>query len=143
MRVGIGTAVALALCMARAGAQTQPQMAGGAAGMKPPTVAQAEKMAPKQDPSLAPLEKTMNAAHAKLAKKPKDAKLKAAYVQATYTYAHAVMVDRGKLPSAIQYRAALGLYRRALAVDPHHEPSLNDKNMIEAIYKQMGRPIPQ
>jgi hypothetical protein len=133
-----GIALALALFTASlAGAQKPP------AGAKPPTTAEAIKKVSKLDPALAPLEKAANAAHAKLVKQPKDVKLRWSYVEASYAFSHAVMTDRGKLPPAIQYRAALGLERQTLAVNPHHQPTLDDKNMIESIYRQMGRPIPQ
>src|SRR5262249_4020166 len=131
--------VAVALA-APLGAQQAP-FAGG--GGKPMTSEEALKVVTKTDASLTPLEKGFNAAQAKLKKSPKDAKVKTAYVDATYKYGHAVMMDRGKLPPRIQYRAALALYRKALAVDPKHKPSLEDKKLIEDIYKQMGMPIPQ
>jgi hypothetical protein len=52
------------------------------------------------------------------------------------------MMDRGKLTPPVQYRAALALYRKAIAVDPKHKPSLAAKKQIEDVYKSMGMPIP-
>lgn len=107
------------------------------------TLEQALQKVAKLDKSLVPLENAMNAAHARLKKSPKDPAAKKSYVEATYKYGHTVMMDRGKLPPKIQYRAALALYRRALNVDPHHQPSLDDKKTIEDIYRSMGMSIPK
>jgi len=107
------------------------------------TSEQALQKVAKLDKSLDPLENAMNTAHAKYKKNAKDRAARKAYVEATYKYGHTVMMDRGKLSPKIQYRAALALYRRALAVDPHHQPSLNDKKMIEDIYRGMGMGIPK
>ncbi len=114
------------------------------AGARSMTTDQALKQAPKLDPALVPLDKSFQTAEAKYKKSPKDASVKKAYVESAYTYGHTVMLDRGKgLSPSVQYRAALALYRKALAVDPKHKPSLDDKNMIEGIYKQMGISIPK
>jgi hypothetical protein len=121
----------------------QPPNAPFAGGGKPMTSEEALKEVPKLDKSLVPLEKAFNDSQAKLKKSPKDAKVKKAYVDAAYKYGHTVMTSQGKLPSRVMYRAALALYRKALAVDPKHQPSLNDKKMIEDIYKGMGMPIPK
>lgn len=113
------------------------------AGAAKMSTEQALLQAPKMDPGLAPLDKEFKAAQANLKKHPKDAKAKKAYVETAYKYGHTTMMDQGKLPPPIQYRAALALYRKALAVDPKHKPSLDDKNLIERIYAQMGMPIPK
>ena len=113
------------------------------AGAAKMTCEQALKEVPKDDKSLVPLEKAMNDAQAKMKKNPKDARLKKAYVDATYNYGNTVMMDREKLKPTVMYRASLALYRRALAVDPKHKPSLDNKKMIEDIYRGMGREIPK
>jgi hypothetical protein len=95
------------------------------------------------DPGLAPLEAAMKAAEAQMKAKPGDPKLKVAYADATYKFGHAVMTDQNVTNQRIKYRAALALYRRALAVDPAHRPSMDDKELIEAIYKQMGMSVPE
>ena len=107
------------------------------------TSEEALKQAPKDDPSLQPLDKAFSEAGAKLKKSPKDAKLKKAYVDTGYNYGHTVMMDRGKLRPTVQYRAALAIYRKVLVVDPKHKKTLEDKKLIEDIYKQMGLPIPK
>lgn len=120
------------------GAATAP-FAGKAPKM---TVEQALQQAVKADPALEPLEKTFKAAEANLKKKPKDAKVKKAYVEACYQYGRQAMASGNKQPRVL-YRAALALYRRALKVDPKHAPSLNDKQVIEDIYKTMPGGVPQ
>jgi tetratricopeptide (TPR) repeat protein len=42
-----------------------------------------------------------------------------------------------------KYPKALALFREALKVDPKNKVALENKNMIEQIYKSMGRPIPK
>lgn len=135
--------VALALPLGVIAQQGGGAVAPFAGGGKPMTSEEALKEVPKLDKSLAPLEKSFKAAEARLKKSPKDAKVKKAYVDAAYKYGHTVMTGQGKLPSRVMYRAALALYRKALKVDPKHKPSLEDKKLIEDIYKQMGMPVPR
>src|SRR5579883_3012990 len=77
------------------------------------TTEEALKQAPKQDPGLVPIEKAADSAQAQLKKRPKDPAAKRTYVDAAYKYGHAIMYDRGKMSPAIQYRAALAMYRKA------------------------------
>lgn len=42
----------------------------------------------------------------------------------------------------VKYRAALDDYRKALAADPANAEAKKNKQMIEDIYKSMGRPVP-
>jgi tetratricopeptide (TPR) repeat protein len=72
----------------------------------------------------------------------KDPKTKNAYVQATIKLATDTM-GANSLESKVKYPAALKLYREALKVDPTNKDAMGYKNLIEGIYKQMGRPIPQ
>jgi tetratricopeptide (TPR) repeat protein len=107
------------------------------------TLADALKLAPKLDPSLVPLEKAFNAADAKLKKDPKDPAAKKAYVEAAYKYGKAAEDNNNsKLSPQVQYRAALALYTKALAVDPKHRPSLTEKQKIVDVYKSMHIPVP-
>ncbi|HZO87667.1 MAG TPA: hypothetical protein VFB38_04950 [Chthonomonadaceae bacterium] len=124
------------------GGQVPPFAGGGPMAGKSLTPEEALKVAPTLDPNLAPLKKAMETAEANWKHNPADPQAKAAYVEATYQYGHAVMEDGQKQPR-IMYRAALALYRRALAVDPGHKPSLEDKQLIESIYQSMGMPIPK
>lgn len=106
------------------------------------TSEQALKEATKADASLATLDKAFKEAETKLKKSPKDAKAKKAYVDACYKYGHQAMTNGNKSPK-ILYRAALALYRRALKVDPKHQPSLDDKKLIEDIYQTMPGGVPK
>jgi tetratricopeptide (TPR) repeat protein len=106
------------------------------------TTEQALKEAPKTDPSLKDLDKAFKDAEGKLKKKPKDAKLKKAYVEACYKYGHQAMLNGNKSPKVL-YRAALALFRRGLKVDPKHQPSLDDKKTIEDIYQSMPGGVPK
>jgi hypothetical protein len=63
-------------------------------------------------------------------------------VEAAYTYGNTMMNDP-ELPPRVKYRAALKQFRRALALDPSHAGSKKNKEMIESIYRQMGRPVPE
>lgn len=47
------------------------------------------------------------------------------------------------LPAKEKYRPALRYYRKVLEFDPNNEAAMKNKDQIEAIYKQMGLPIPQ
>ena len=113
-----------------------------AGGMKPPTLAEALKMAPMQDKSLMPLAKTADMAEAKLKKAPKDAGAKKAFVDAEYKLGHAAEYDSQALMPSVKYRASLAAYNKALAVDPKHQPSLMEKQKIVDIYKSMPGGVP-
>jgi hypothetical protein len=88
-------------------------------------------------------EAKLTALEAKLAKSPKDAKLKLQVAEASYQVGHYVEYDKPGLTPREKYRGALKLYRRALALNPAHKQAKAEKDQIEAIYKQMGMPIPQ
>jgi len=121
MRAAI-TLVALFVA-AFSGAQTGPEMKQELANLKKLTSAQV----------------TAKAAYTK---KPKDAKVKKAYVEATVKLGTATMVSPA-LPPKEKYRGALKWYREALKVDPKNKEASNNKKMIEDIYKSMGREVPQ
>ncbi len=124
------------------GVQAQNAPFAGGAGMKKMTTEEALKAAPSTDPTLVPFDKEFKAAAAKLKKSPKDAKVKKAYVDAAFKYGHAAM-ERGQTSPRIMYRASLALYRKALAVDPKHKPSLDEKKLIEDIYATMPGGVPK
>jgi len=46
-------------------------------------------------------------------------------------------------PPRTKYPAALGYYRKALALDPANKIAREDKKLVEDVYKQMGRPVPK
>lgn len=90
---------------------------------------------------LAGLEKTYSAAKAKSLKAPKDTKLKASYVKATLALADEEMTSPA-LAARVKYKKALGHYREVRKVDPKNAKAKENIDLIEGIYKQMGRPIP-
>ena len=136
------TLIALALCSLTSMALAQPPSAPFAGGPKI-TCEQALVEAPKLDKGLAPLDKAFHAADAAFKKKPKDAKLKKAYIEATYKYGHTILTDEALANPKVKYRASLAAFRRVLAVDPKHAPSLADKKTIEDIYATMPGGIPK
>jgi hypothetical protein len=103
------------------------------------------KVAPKppaDQPSLQELTKAQDKAADALVKAPDDPKVKNAFVVATVRLATATMADTGLTPKE-KYPRALRLYREALKHDPKNEEALSNKELIEGIYTQMKRPIPQ
>ena len=116
------------LCAAVLGAGATPAMAAPAA--------KAAAQGAKYD------EARLKALEAKLAKQPKDAKLKQQAAEANYQVGYTMMTNP-ELPPRVKYRGALKLFRRALALNPKHAKAAADRKQIEDIYSQMGMPIPQ
>lgn len=83
--------------------------------------------------------KKTKAEGAKAKASPKQVK---AYVAATVAYGNCVMMSP-TLPPREKYPKALNLYREALKLDPKNKVALDNKKLIEDIYKQMGRPVPK
>lgn len=71
-----------------------------------------------------------------------DDKAKKEYVDATVAFATATMLAES-LPAKQKYPDALRLYREALEIDPKNEAAIDNKKMIEDIYKSMNRPVPE
>jgi hypothetical protein len=76
-----------------------------------------------------------------LTAKPKDKKVRTAFVVAADRYATAMMVE-STLPPRMRYPGALRIYREVLKVDPKNSEALNNSKMIVDVYKSMGRPVP-
>ena len=70
-----------------------------------------------------------------------DAKAKDAYIKSTVSFGTTTMNSPVLSPKE-KYGAALNLYREALAIDPQNEEATNNKELIESIYKQMGKKVP-
>ena len=68
--------------------------------------------------------------------------LKPALANAYLQYGNFLMY-KSDLPPQQKYRKALFEYRRVLAVDPSNVEAKQNKDLIEGIYRQMGRPIPE
>lgn len=96
----------------------------------------------KVPPDIAKLQKQQAAAKAAFQKHKTNPKLKQAYVAATVHLGTATMMSP-KLDRKVKYRNALRLYREALKVDPNNLEAKNNKELIEDIYRSMGRPIPK
>lgn len=87
-------------------------------------------------------ETKLKALEAKLAKSPKDAKLKKETAEASFQVGFAMMNNEA-LPPRVKYRGALKHYRRALELEPKHAAAAENKTLIENIYKGMGMEVPQ
>jgi tetratricopeptide (TPR) repeat protein len=107
-----------------AGPHVKPAAAKSAAGVKDP------------EARLAALE-------AKLAKAPKDAKLKTETAEAAFQAGYYIEYKKPGLSPREKYRPALKLYRRALELNPKHVEAAKEKKQIEDIYQGMGMKIPQ
>lgn len=94
-----------------------------------------------EEKQLALYRKAYEVAKKTLSSKPKDPKVKQAFVAAGDRYAMATMTATSLSPK-IRYPGALRLYREVLKVDPKNKEAANNSKMITDIYKQMGRPIP-
>lgn len=90
---------------------------------------------------LKSLEAKQVAAKAKFVKAPKDAAMKKAYIGSTIKLADAVLVSPALAPRA-KYPKALKHYREVRKVDPKNAHAKQQIDLIEGIYKSMGRPIP-
>ena len=91
---------------------------------------------------LAKLQKERLGAKAVYLKKPKDSALRHRYVVATVKLGTATMMCES-LDRKVKYRDALRLYREALKLEPDNREAANNRDLIEGIYRSMGRPIPK
>lgn len=102
---------------------------------------QAKTMA-KDEKLLAQAKALYTRSKAAFVKNPKDSKIKKGYIDATVSFG-TISMNSPVLTPKQKYPQALKLYREALKIDPKNEIALNNKKMIESIYKSMNRPIPQ
>ena len=63
-------------------------------------------------------------------------------IAAAYTARGIFRMNDDKAGARVKYRASLDDYRAALKADPTNADAKKNKEMIEGIYKSMGRPIP-
>ena len=73
---------------------------------------------------------------------PKDAEVSKALAEAHLKYGDSFMYNEN-LPPRQKYAPALRQYREVVAVDPANKDAKAKITLIENIYRQMGRPIPQ
>lgn len=111
-----------------------------ASGQK--STAQAQKDTKQvSDAKLKQLEAAYSASKLAFTKKPKDAKAKKSYVDATFAVGMGRMYSES-LPPRVKYVKALEAFREVLKTDPKHKGAQENQDMIVKIYKQMGRPVP-
>lgn len=91
---------------------------------------------------LAKLEKEYKAAKKASVAKPKDAKLKKKYVDSAVAFGLGNEYAE-TLPPNKKYRLALQYFREALKLDPKNKIAKEQINLIESIYKSMGKEIPK
>ena len=73
---------------------------------------------------------------------PSDQLVKKAQIDAHLKYANYFMYE-STLPPKEKYPSALREYRFVATIDPTNDDAKQNINLIEGIYNQMGRPIPQ
>ncbi len=93
------------------------------------------------DAKLKLLESAYKSAKADFEKKPKDAKIKKSYVNATFAVGMGRMYSVS-LPPRAKYTTALEAFRETLKVDPKHKEAKANYDMIAKIYRDMHRPVP-
>ena len=101
------------------------------------TVDQAKKQiaAKKYTEAIATLEPALKA-------KPKSVEIAKALSEA-YTGKGDVVMNDAALPPRQKYPDALRAFRKAVELDKNNAKAKQSIDMIEGIYKQMGRPVPQ
>ena len=119
--------------------------AGGAIAQTPPTGQKGpmqSKGAPGQvsDEKLKQLEAAYTSAKASYAKKPKDAKVKKSFVDATFAVGMGRMYSN--MPPRQKYSGALDAFREVMKAEPKHKLAKQNYDLIAKIYKDMGRPVP-
>ncbi|MBV6503974.1 MAG: hypothetical protein AKCLJLPJ_02069 [Fimbriimonadales bacterium] len=111
----------------------------------PSQAKEAGKTATAAEPSPGGSESQLKSAYEKAkaayAAKSQDEKLKVEYVQATVSYATAVMSGDGAPKD--KYPRALELYDEALAIDPKNGEAKVNRQLILDIYEQMGKEPPK
>jgi tetratricopeptide (TPR) repeat protein len=100
-------------------------------------VDQAKKQmaAKKYDEAIATLEPALKA-------KPKSVEVQKALSEA-YTGKGDIAMNNAALPPRQKYPEALRAFRKAVELDKENKKAKDSIEMIEGIYKQMGRPVPQ
>jgi tetratricopeptide (TPR) repeat protein len=89
----------------------------------------------KYDEAIATLEPALKA-------KPKSVEVQKALSEA-YTGKADVLMNNAALPPRQKYPEALRAFRKAVELDKENKKAKDGAEMIEGIYKQMGRPVPQ
>lgn len=101
------------------------------------TDAKAKVKAGETDAAITSLEGALKGANAKDA-----ASIRTALAEAHFAAGDTAM-NNEKMPPFRKYPAALRSFRKVLEYDKNHAKAKSNITMIEGIYKQMGRPVPQ
>ncbi|WP_144241339.1 hypothetical protein [Fimbriimonas ginsengisoli] len=96
----------------------------------------------KATAELKKFERDYKTAKAAYTKAPKNPKARDKFEEAATKYGHASM-ESPALPAKVKYRQALRIYREVLKINPNNPVAKKESDMMIAIYKQMGRPIPK
>ena len=104
--------------------------------------AQATITEAQEKAQITKLSKKMNASKAAFEKDKKNNKLKASYIKDAMAVAD-MTLEALYLSPKQKYPASLRLYRAVLKLDSKHKAANEKKNLIEGIYKSMGRPVPK
>lgn len=104
----------------------------------------AKKSSPEaaEKAELARLKSKYTTAKKALKAKKGDATRKVAFADAAANYGTLVMNAITYKDRSLKYKTALNLFREALAVVPTHTQAQQNKEMIESIYRSLGKPIP-
>ncbi len=105
-------------------------------------MAQTPAQQKKDAADLAKLGKQRDAAKLAMTKHPGNQKQTHSFVEINDVYANKTMTAAWLTPHE-KYSKALKLYRESLKADPHDAEAKKWVDMIESIYKSMGRPIPK
>lgn len=91
---------------------------------------------------IAAAKKAQAQAKADFEKDKKNAQKRAAYIEATNKLADLYMNAPGLAPKD-KYPHALKYYREVLKVDPKNKHAKESADLIVAIYKSLGKPVPK
>ena len=121
-------------------------LVGAASAQKPPAGSKSSGSAQQatqqvSDAKLKALEAGYKSAKADFAKKPKDAKVKQAYINATFAVGMGRMYSVSLSPHE-RYSTALSAFREVKKVDPKHKEANKNYDLIVSIYHSMKRPVP-
>jgi tetratricopeptide (TPR) repeat protein len=116
--------------------QQVPAQSGGAAPRATPGSSEANASAPN-----APIDQKVAELEAAYAKNPGDASAKKQLADASFENAQFYMY-KSPLPPNQKYPKALALYKRTVDLDPSNVSAKESIDMIESIYRSMGKPVP-
>lgn len=97
---------------------------------------------PKVSAVLLAARAKVQSTEAALKNEPRNPARKRAYAAALTQLGYLTMNNRDAMPRQ-KYPEALGLFRKALAMDPKNKTARAHMKQIVAIYKKMGRPVPK